>query len=145
MTIIVNKIQFYFEYQFKIEIFVHRKFATQKCNAKTNKTSVKILDMGHVKTPTEVKEEMLSVQYWRNEFDRLNELYPNFQRINLVIYDDYFLMAIAKDDVSHVKKGEAGLEKTRRVVLALQKLVDFRLADDKAAEKLRRRQKLERV
>ncbi|GGD44864.1 hypothetical protein GCM10011514_06090 [Emticicia aquatilis] len=98
--------------------------------------------MEHVKTPIDVKEEMLSVHYWRDEFERLYALAPDFQRTDLIQYDDYFLMAKAKDDVSHVKKGESGLEKTRRVVIALQKLVDSRERSAKSLANFRSRQKL---
>lgn len=85
---------------------------------------------------------MLKVQYWRDEFERLYKLLPEFQRKNLIPYDDYFLKAIAKDDVTHVKKGEAGLEKTRRVVMALQNLVDDTQKQKISLHKVMKRQKL---
>lgn len=100
--------------------------------------------MQHVKTLT-TEDEIVSVQYWRDEYLRLNSMMPEWRRKQLIQFDPYFLTAVGKDDINHVKNGRAGLEKTRRVVLALRLLVELFEKEKASDEKLMKRQKLTRV
>jgi len=84
----------------------------------------------------------LTLEWWRNEFDRLFELAPDFQRKSLIIYDSHFITAIGKDDIRNVKAKKASYEKTRRVVLALEKLVKDTDKHKKTIERIMKRQNL---
>ena len=83
-----------------------------------------------------------SLEFWRDEFQRLYKIAPEFKRNNLIIYDSYFLTAVGKDDVRNVKNNKASYEKTRRVVLALTKYVESIQDESRSAKKLLKRQKL---
>ena len=93
--------------------------------------------MNIVKTPNEI-----DVEYWRSLFDDLYKKHPNFTRKQLSNHDNYFQLAIGKDDINHVKKGRAGLVKTRRVVMALQKAIEKTNDSNESIKKLMRRQNL---
>jgi len=86
--------------------------------------------------------EEFTIDYWRNEFNRLFKLHPNFKRVDLVAFDSYYLTAIGKDDIQNIKLGKAGLAKTRRLVLALQKMSDYLSDKELSTQKLIKRQKL---
>jgi hypothetical protein len=126
------------EYPSYLAIFVRCFSASQKCNVLTNKTSVKILDMTHVETPNEFTKE-----HWRGRFNRAFLQHPNFSRKELSEIDSYFLSAIGKDDINHVKKGRAGVEKTARVTIALETIVTKRNTRQKSTDKIIKRSKIE--
>ena len=86
--------------------------------------------------------DVFSLQFWRDKFEVLFEKAPDFERKNLVIYDSYFMLAVAKDAVRRVKSGKAGFELTRRVVMALEMYVDAKMASEKHVERTKTRQKL---
>lgn len=85
---------------------------------------------------------MLDVGYWRSLFDELYLKAPNFERKQLVVYDNFFLTAVGKDCVRNVKAGKAGLLPTKKVVEALTKLVDAQELAKTNVDGLKKRQKL---
>jgi hypothetical protein len=90
----------------------------------------------------DTSSDVFSLQFWRDKFQVLFEAAPDFERKNLVIYDSYFMLAVAKDAVTRVKSGKAGFEVTRRVVMALEQYVDAKMASEKNMERTKVRQKL---
>lgn len=86
--------------------------------------------------------EMLDVLYWRVLFDELYLKAPDFERKQLVVYDNFFLTAVGKDCVRNVKAGKAGLLPTKKVVEALKKLIEAKELDKTNVDGLIKRQKL---
>ncbi len=90
----------------------------------------------------EVDEQMFTLAYWREEFERLRQSYPKVKCSNLAVFDNYFLLIVGNDAFVRAKLGKASFESTRRVVVAFQKHVDSLVDGQKVTELRRSRQKL---
>lgn len=67
-------------------------------------------------------DQMISVEYWRERFLKARGRLEGKSIIRtLVLVDVYYDSVDGINDFKNVSRGKAGLEKTRKVVLALEK------------------------
>lgn len=97
--------------------------------------------------PSEQTAEEFKVEYWRNEFNRLLSEVGSPRRLakELATKNDYFSTAKGVSDVNNAKKNRAGLEATRRIVLAMLQLQQATQATVDRETRFMRRQRLTRI
>lgn len=108
---------------------------------------VKLIPVKFEMRPNEQTVDEFNVDHWRTEFKRLLEGVKETRKLakQLAEVDDYYKSANGASDVNNAKKSRAGLQATRRIVLAMQKLQDAQQQTVDRENLLLRRQKLTRI